>query len=266
MTTSEPATLEFPLLDAEPHHLAASREHTSGLGRARRMRLMNRLSLALPLVGVAASAWLLASGLERRRLGLATLGASLGLGLARWQLQRLVTESGSYTLQATLGDIELRRYPKQIWAETVVERATWPEALHEGFRRLAGYLFGANAAAERLTMTAPVLSTLGNAEPNQLTAHTIAFVMPGDRELASFPPPEDPQVRLRAVPARFVAVLPFRGNYEGDLPSQKREELRVRLADAGFLTRGSASFAGYDPPSTLPPLRRNELMIELADI
>jgi len=229
--------------------------------------MVNRVSLALPWLGAAAGAWLLARGSNRRSAGLVTLGASLGMGLARWQLQRLVTEDIAYDLQATLGDIQLRSYPAQVWAETVVENATWSDTLSEGFGRLAGYLFGANAAKERLTMSAPVLTTLANgAGTNQIMTRTVAFVMPADRALASLPAPEDPRVRLRAVPERRVAVLAFRGNYASDLPSERRQELIVRLADAGFLTRGSAYFAGYDPPSTLPPLRRNEIMIELADI
>jgi hypothetical protein len=231
------------------------------------MRIANRVSLALPWLGAAAGAWLLVTGGHRRSAGLATLGASLGMGLVRWQLQRLVTERTAYDLQATLGEIQLRTYPAQVWAETVVEDLTWREALSEGFSRLADYLFGANAAKERLTMTAPVLSTLASgADVSEGTARTMAFVMPGDRELESLPAPDDPRVRLRAVPERLVAVLAFRGNYASRLPSQKREELITRLADAGFVTRGSAWFAGYDPPSTLPPLRRNEIMIELADL
>jgi hypothetical protein len=266
MTTSEPAMREFPLPDTDSRQLRVAAEQDSLALRARRMRIVNRVSLALPLVGMAAGAWLLASGGQRRTVGLTTLGASLGLGLARWQLQRLVTESGEYALQATLGDIELRRYPQQIWAETVVEGATWTDALNEGFRRLASYLFGDNAASERLTMTAPVVSSLSNADPSQVTTYTIAFVMPGDRELASLPAPTDPRVRLRPVPPRLVAALGFRGNYESRLPSLKREELSLRLIDAGFLPRGSACFAGYDPPTTLPPLRRNEVLIDLADI
>jgi hypothetical protein len=71
-------------------------------------------------------------------------------------------------------------------------------------------------------------------------------------------------VRLRAIPERLVAALPFRGNYDGGLPRQKREELLTRLEAAGLGVQGEASFAGYDPPSTLPALRRNEVMVELA--
>src|SRR5215510_10280917 len=90
----------------EKHTLAA---------RAQRVRRINRASLVLPAAGIAAGAWLLARGREQRAAGLATLGVSLGFGLARWQLQRVVTESVPYTIQMRLGEIEVRRYPAQIW-------------------------------------------------------------------------------------------------------------------------------------------------------
>jgi hypothetical protein len=250
--------------------------------RARRVRRINRASLVLPAAGIAAGAWLLASGSQRRAAGWATLGASLGLGLARWQLQRLVTESVPYTVQMTLGEIEVRRYPPQIWAETVVEGASWKEALNDGFRRLAAYIFGANNESARLTMTAPVFSSYSASDgderlemtapvladvggANERRDHTVAFVMPADRDLDSLPAPRDRRVRLREVPPRRVAVLRFRGNYESGLPYQKRDELLQRLREAGLNWRGEPRFAGYDPPSTWSPLRRNEVLIELTE-
>jgi len=142
------------------HQLAQFDDQEQALAvQAQRMRRINRASLVLPAAGIAAGAWLLSRGRERRAAGFATLGVSLGFGLARWQLQRMVTESVPYTVQMTLGEIEVRRYPPQIWAETVVEHSSWKDGLNEGFRRLAGYLFGANNESARLTMTAPVLSS-----------------------------------------------------------------------------------------------------------
>ena len=249
--------------------------------QAQRMRRVNRASLVLPALGVAAGTWLLARGRKGRSGGLAALGASLGLGVVRWQLQRWVTEAVPYEVKATLGKVEMRRYPAQVWAETVVHDSTWNESLHEGFRRLAGYLFGGNNEAARLTMTAPVLSSyaagprageqidmtapvaaeLGDA--SDLLDRTVAFVMPADRDLATLPAPHDRRVRLREVHPRLVAALPFRGNYESGLPNEKREELLQRLREAGIATRGEARFAGYDPPTTWSPLRRNEVLIDL---
>ena len=235
------------------------------------------------MLGVAAGVWLLSRGGRRRGAGLGALGAALGLGFMRWQLQRFVTENVPYEVEATLGDVELRTYPEQIWAETVVEHASWSDALGEGFKRLAGYIFGDNDAEERLTMTAPVLSALPAAsrrgeglpmtppviatvgDADELASRTVAFVMPADRTLADLPQPRDPRVTLRLVPERLVAALVFPGNYKSALPSLKREELLEKLHAAGMAGKGEATFAGYDPPSTLPSLRRNEVLVELAD-
>jgi len=263
------------------HQLAQFDDQEQALAvQAQRMRRINRASLVLPAAGIAAGAWLLSRGRERRAAGFATLGVSLGFGLARWQLQRMVTESVPYTVQMTLGEIEVRRYPPQIWAETVVEHSSWKNGLNEGFRRLAGYLFGANNESARLTMTAPVLSSYpGGGEPlamtapvladvsgaNELRDQTVAFVMPADRDLDSLPAPRDRRVRLREVPERRAAVLRFRGNYESGLPYQKRDELLRRVREAGLETRGEARFAGYDPPTTWSPLRRNEVLIDLSE-
>ena len=59
---------------------------------------LGRASLALPLIGAAAGAWLLSRGGERRAAALGALGSSIGLGFLRWQLQRLVTEKVPYEL------------------------------------------------------------------------------------------------------------------------------------------------------------------------
>lgn len=250
--------------------------------RARRARWAGRVSLAVPVLGAAAGAWLLSRGPRRRGVGFGALGAALGLGFVRWQLQRFVTESVPYELEARLGDVELRGYPEQVVAETVVEHASWNDALSDGFKRLAGYIFGDNDAKERLSMAAPVLSSVTAAEHRgerlamtapvlatvgdaNVTSRTVAFAMPGDRTLADLPKPRDPRVHLRVVPARLVAALAFRGNYKSGLPAAKREELLEKLHAAGMASKGEATFAGYDPPSTIPSWRRNEVMVELAD-
>ena len=62
-----------------------------------------------------------------------------------------------------------------------------------------------------------------------------------------------------------MAVLAFRGGYGGDLPAQKRNELLFLLKCAGLRAASEVWFAAYDGPSTLPLLRRNEVMVELAD-
>jgi hypothetical protein len=257
----------------------AGLQHEALSSRARRTRLLGRASLAAPLFA-AATGIAFALHPERRREGLALLGASLGLGLVRWQLQRLFTEQVPYEVQAKIGVVEIRRYPAQLWAETTVTTPSWSDALSEGFQRLADYIFGENVpttlvgtesarrrslraavGGERLTMTAPVLATLGAA--SELGDRTIAFVMPADRKLEDLPTPRDMRVTLRSVPARRVAVLGFSGDYKSELPASKRDELLQWVVAAGLTPKGVVHFAGYDPPTTLPALRRNEVSVEL---
>jgi hypothetical protein len=274
MTTQDISVSNLPL---ESRRDRSEIERTVLARRARRTRWLGRVSLALPLVGAAAGAWLLSRRSQRRVAAFGALGSSIGLGFLRWQLQRFVTEKVAYELEATLGEIEFRNYPSQVWAETVVEQSTWKEALNEGFHRLAGYIFGDNDGGERLSMTTPVFGSLSgpaseaSASPGGKSVagvadRALAFVMPADRVLGDLPKPRDSRVQLRAIPERLVAVLTFSGDYESGLPEQKRDTLLEQLRAAGIKTRGEATFAGYDPPSTIAALRRNEVMIELADL
>jgi hypothetical protein len=239
--------------------------------------------LALPLAGVVLGASLLgARSKPTRQVGLAALGVSLGAALVRWQLGRAFAWQPPYQLEFEYGRLEIRRYAPQIHAETTIEDATWPEALDEGFRRLAAYIFGDNETELSLPMTSPVMTTvtLGSAprrtvkswQPpsvaelerlNRSTSRNMVFVMPGEQTLDELPAPNDERVHLHGVPARRVAVLTFRGRYGGDLPAQKRNELLFLLKCAGLKAASEVWFAGYDGPSTLGFLRRNEVLVEL---
>jgi hypothetical protein len=129
-----------------------------------------------------------------------------------------------------------------------------------------GSLSSPGSAASRSPRGKTALTVPLSASGPDLADRTVAFVMPADRALPDLPRPRDSRVQLRAIPERLVAVLTFSGDYESALPEQKRQILLSRLRQAGIETRGEALFAGYDPPSTLAALRRNEVMIELADV
>ena len=229
--------------------------------RSATMRWVNTLSAAAPVIGLGVGAYL-ALASERRALGLTTLGGSLAFGLARWQLARFFTEQVRFETERQIGALEVRRYGLTVRAETRVEDATWAEALNEGFRRIAGYIFGANRGRARIQMTAPVIASVGEADR---TDRNVAFIMPGNRALSQLPIPIDPRVHLYEVPGQRVAALPFRGSYGGDLPLIKRAELLRLVHAAGLTTFGDVLFAGYDAPSTLPLLRRNEVLVRIMD-
>lgn len=219
------------------------------------------VSTLLTAAGVLA--WRLAPiVLERRRRSsrrsmwiAGGLGAAT-LALGAWQLQRLFTAEPVHEVETRRGPLEIRRYPSIRVAETTVDR-TWDEALDEGFRRLAGFIFGGNVGHKRLAMTTPVLGTGDGA------GFRVSFVMPeGD----AIPTPDDARISVSDVPSRRIAVLRFAGRYDAHTIEAKKLELVHALAVERLKPRGEAYFAGYDPPSTLPLLRRNELWVELEEI
>jgi hypothetical protein len=180
------------------------------------------------------------------------------------------TAEPAYSVVRRVSGLEIRNYAPRVEARTTMEGADFDRALDEGFDRLAQYVFGGNYDDESLGMTAPVFA---RGELLTMTApmffspggHTMAFVMPPGRTLESLPRPRDVRVFLTNVQARRVAVLPFRGRYRAAKVERKAAELVRRCEAAGLAIAGQPSFAGYDAPSTLPLLRRNEIWVDLAE-
>jgi hypothetical protein len=203
-------------------------------------------------VGVGAAVGALTGS---RRAGYVAGGCvALLAGAFRWQLQRWFTIQPDYKVERRIGVLEVRRYAPRVVARTRVD-AGFESAIDEGFRRLAGYIFGGK---RHIQMTTPV-------EADQAAGgRIVAFTMPPGRSLDNLPHPEDPRVELAELPERRIAVLRFRGPYSADIVEEMERQVRQRVADAGLAGRGDPMFAGYDPPSTLPFLRRVEVWLELA--
>ena len=155
------------------------------------------------------------------------------------------------------GAFEIRDYPPLVVAEVTVS-GDQKEAATKGFRLLAGYIFGGNKSRQSIAMTAPV-TQIQNAN-----AWVVRFTMPKGYSLDTLPQPNDPQVKLRALPASRFAVLQFSGLAGTDDVSAKTAELQNRITKYKLRPTGPASLAQYNPPWTLWFMRRNEVMIEVA--
>jgi len=179
-------------------------------------------------------------------------------------------EEPSYEVVRRVGDVEVRAYDPVIQAVTDVAGG-FDRVQSEGFRRLAGYIFGGNRQRQSIAMTAPVTTepvVLAMTSPVSTTAnpdqtHRVSFTMPAGMTLASLPEPNDPRVTLVALPRRVVAVLRFSGFSGEARVKDEQHTLLATLGRVGLATRGAPSLARYDPPWTLPFLRRNELQVEL---
>lgn len=181
------------------------------------------------------------------------------------------TEEPAFTVERRIGDIEIRRYGPRIAAQTAVE-AGEEAARNQGFRRLAGYIFGGNTAATKIAMTAPVgqqsekiaMTAPVATERDADGGWVIRFFMPSEYALESLPTPNDDRVRLVEVPAETVAVLRFSGNYSPQVVASRTEELLKTLREDGVEPAGDPFAWFYDPPWTIPFLRRNEVAVRLA--
>ena len=142
-----------------------------------------------------------------------------------------------------------------------------------GFRRLAHYIFGGNHTRADIEMTAPVAQAPGQgAAAIGMTAPVaqqsrspdqwdIRFFMPANANRATLPVPDDDTVRLVELPPETYAVLRFSGFAAAHAVHDKTMELLETLKTNGWTPMGAPVAWFYDPPWTLPPLRRNEVAV-----
>ena len=181
----------------------------------------------------------------------------------------MAIEEPKYTVAKKDGNIEIRLYEPFIVAETVVDTSDFDEASNEGFRRLAGFIFGGNKVQRKIAMTSPV--TTEQSQKIAMTAPVeteqrgssvrIAFTMPSEFTLETLPVPNDSRVTLRQVPARKLAVIRFSGRWTEENFREHSEELNAWIEKQGLKISGASSVARYDPPFIPFFFRRNEVMI-----
>jgi hypothetical protein len=188
----------------------------------------------------------------------------------------VAVEEPEYRIEREYGSFEVRVYAPTIVAETVVT-ASFGDGTNEGFRRLAGYIFGGNGGGRKIAMTAPVGAEPSRGAPGTKIAMTapvgaekstdgwvVTFTMPASFTLASLPVPNDARVRLREVPARRVAAVRFSGTWGADRFEAAARKLVSDAKAEGLEPSGAPPvFARYNPPWTPWFLRRNEVLVPI---
>ena len=180
-------------------------------------------------------------------------------------------EQARYKVLSRDGKFEIRQYADALVAETVVN-ADYREAQNIAFRRLAGYIFGKNKRREQIPMTAPVIQERAS-ERIAMTAPVLqeksehgwrmTFVLPARYTLQTLPEPLDPDVVIRQQSGRRIAVLRYSGSLSEAAMNARAQELARWLVQKGLKAVSEPRLAGYDPPWTLPFLRRNEIHVDI---
>jgi hypothetical protein len=93
----------------------------------------------------------------------------------------------------------------------------------------------------------------------------VQFTMPSGYVMATLPKPLNPAVMLREVPGKRYAVVAFSGFAGEEKAQQKTDELAAWLKSKALKAIATAQLARYNPPWTLPFLRRNEILVEIAE-
>jgi hypothetical protein len=179
-------------------------------------------------------------------------------------------EQAKYNVIVTHGAIELRDYDPMIVAEVSVS-GDREKAIGDGFRLIADYIFGNNISSRKVPMTAPVIQ-----QPNEKIAMTapvtqqageglwdVQFVMPYDHTMQTLPKPNNPDIFLKQIAGKRFAVIRFSGLARSNNLATHTKELEAFILKNNLETISEPVYAFFNPPWTLPLLRRNEVMIEI---
>ena len=182
-------------------------------------------------------------------------------------------ERPKYKVIMSKGSIEVRSYLPTIVAEVEVDGER-EQAINQGFRLLADYIFGNNIKKDKIAMTAPV--TQQSSQKIAMTAPVtqqvvndkwrVQFIMPSEYTLESLPSPVQPEVLIKKIPAKVYAAIKFNGNGDNQNITKHQSQLNKFLTDMKLLSKSEPMYAFYNPPWTLPAFRRNEVMIEIYNI
>lgn len=186
-------------------------------------------------------------------------------------------EEPAYTVLEEKEGYEIREYAPYIIAETQVT-GSYNEAMNQGFRIIANYIFGDNTKQEPIAMTVPVSESEAESVSESIAMttpvteisneenpeeHLISFTMPSKYTLETLPLPNDDRVLIKQIPKRITAVSRFSWYNSEKRFDQKKRELLNLLESDGISVTGAPEVARYNPPFTVPFLLRSEIIIPI---
>lgn len=175
------------------------------------------------------------------------------------------------------GNIEIREYAPMIVAEVTTSGERY-DAINDGFRILAAFIFGENSVKQTIEMTAPVTQQSEKAASQKIAMTApvtqeaagkndewkVRFVMPAEYTLKTLPKPNDDRIRILEIPSYQTAVIRFSGFNTDKNLGRHEEMLMAWIAKNNLKTSGKPTYAFYNPPWTPPFMKRNEVMIRIA--
>lgn len=169
-----------------------------------------------------------------------------------------MVEAISYEVLKKLGQVEIRKYP-------LIVAARVDGYGDGGFNLLFNFISGRNSKAEKVAMTAPVVSEkIAMTAPVLSEGGSISFVMPEGYTKETTPRPLDARVKIVDYPPRYLATLRFSGRWTNRAFESRSREMMNELQKAGIEPKGVPFSMRYNAPFTPWFMRRNEVAVEVS--
>ena len=167
------------------------------------------------------------------------------------------------------GKFDIRQY-EDYWVVRTEIDGEYRGSTDEGFRLLFSYISGKNKQQEKIAMTGPVMQqekgekiamTGPVIQQKKGKSWTMEFVLPSKYNKLQPPEPLDSEVSIFKVPGYRAAAISYSGNLREEKYNTKIKELLDIVNLKGLQPIGEPFSAGYNPPWTIPFLKRNEVLI-----
>ncbi len=181
-------------------------------------------------------------------------------------------EVPAYKILKKEQNIEIRQYPPLIIAE-VKTAGSRQASISDGFRILADFIFGNNEGENRLSINGPITQQEGikiamtaPVQQEKTDAEwATSFIMPSKFSIDTIPNPINDRIKIIQIPSKRYAVITFSGRSTEENLTKHTNELGKYMNGSSYSKVGNAKYAFYNPPWTLPFLRRNEVQFELTE-
>jgi len=182
--------------------------------------------------------------------------------MAAWYLVPKFLETPAYKVVEKDRHIEVRYYESMLLQSVKVSGNQY-KSLRQGFRPLVNYIGAKGREGEKISMTAPVMQSLGNTNNEWI----VSFSMPSKYSKKTLPEPNNKQVYSEQLKPIMAAVIRFSGKTDrsGSLIKEKEKTLLNWLKNRDFKIVSKPKYLFYNDPSTPGFLRRNEVMVIISD-
>ena len=160
----------------------------------------------------------------------------------------------SFVLLNKESGVEIRQYSSYVIAKTTIDLKQ-NQSDNNMFRTLAAYIFGKNKKKQTIPMTAPVTTFKDN------DSYSMFFYMLDSDNIADLPDPIDQNIVFEKIDLGKCAVISFSWYINDRKIKKYKKQLENFLLDYGYTQVSPFMINQYNPPWTLPFLRRNEILV-----